>query len=137
MKSFLRNSRGMTLLEIMIVLSIVGALFALLLPRITGSLNKSNVNKTKIAMGQVISALNLYYTDCGKYPAALENLVTADGSCSNWGPEAYVKSMPRDAWGTEFTYSIDGNNFVVKSLGADRREGGDGYNKDITSEDLQ
>lgn len=131
----LRNSRGMTLLEIIIVLGILGSLIAILLQKITGGIDKSKVGQSKIIMGQTINALNMYYTDCGKFPESLENLVTADAACSNWGPEAYLKKLPKDAWGTDLGYSVEGNNFHLKSLGADRREGGDGYAKDILSDD--
>lgn len=132
----LMNSAGMTLVEIMIVLAILGSLIAVLLPQVTDRLDRSKLGETKIAMGQVMNALNMYYTDCGKFPESLEGLTAADSSCSNWGPEAYLKKPPKDSWGTDFAYSVDGSSFVLKSLGKDRREGGDGYNKDISSEDI-
>jgi general secretion pathway protein G len=64
-------------------------------------------------------------------------LITADASCSNWGPEPYTKKLPKDAWQREFQYSAEGAGFVIKSLGADGKEGGDGNSKDISSEDIQ
>ncbi len=134
----LKNSRGMTLLEIMIVLAILGSLMAILLPKIVGQQDKANVKQTKIVIGQLITALNMYYTDCGKYPESLEGLVKADASCTNWGPEAYVKqSQLVDSWGAPFAYSIEGTAFVIKSYGRDKKEGGDGYNKDISSEEAE
>lgn len=136
-KSQIRNSRGMTLIEILIVLAIIGTLMAFLIPNVTSRLDKAKVNESKIAIGQVINALNLYYTDCGKYPSSIEGLSKADPECSNWGPEPYMKKTPKDAWNREFTYSLDGNTYTVKSLGSDGREGGDGYGKDLTNEDIQ
>jgi general secretion pathway protein G len=133
----IKNSRGMTLLEIMIVLAILGSLMAILLPKFLGQGEKAKVKETGIVMGQLMTALNMYYTDCGKYPAALDGLSAADSACTNWGPEPYLKKVPVDPWGTPFQYSVEGNTFVIKSLGADRKEGGDGYNKDISSEDVQ
>lgn len=133
----LRNSRGMTLMEILIVLAIIGTLMAFLIPQVTSRLDKAKVSQSKIAIGQVINALNLYYTDCGKYPSSLEGLAKADPECSNWGPEPYMKNTPKDAWNREFQYSLDGNQYTIKSLGADGREGGDGYGKDLTQDDIQ
>lgn len=131
------NNRGMTLMEILIVLAIIGGLMAVLLPAINKSRNKGNIGTTKITMGQIINALNQFYTDCGKYPESMDGLMTADPSCQNWGPEAYMKVIPKDAWGNSFVYSFEGSSFLLKSYGADRREGGDGVDKDITSEELQ
>ena len=135
MTSNLRNARGMTLVEILIVLAIIGALMAVLLPQVTSRLDRARQQETKISIGQVVNALNLYYTDCGKYPSSLEGLIKADPDCSNWA-EPYLKSMPKDAWKREFSYEIDGNNYIIKSLGSDGREGGDGYAKDVTNEDI-
>jgi general secretion pathway protein G len=132
-----RHQLGMTLIEILIVLSIIGALMAVLIPGVVGKLDKSRVSETKIAMGQLNNALNMYYTDCGKFPKSLEGLTKTDPDCSNWGPEAYIKKAPLDAWKHDFIYEIEGNSYVIKSLGSDGREGGDGYAKDITSEELQ
>lgn len=132
------NNKGMTLVEIMIVLAIIGGLMALLAPRFTGALDKSKVRETKIAMGQVINALNMYYTDCGRFPTSLDSLIKAPAGdeCTNWGPEAYLKKEAKDAWGTNLLYEISGNNFTIKSLGADRRDGGSGFDKDINSDEL-
>ena len=137
MNQNLRNSRGMTLIEILIVLAIIGTLMATLLPMIGNRFDKSKVGQTKIAMGQVINAINLYYTDCGKYPTSLDGLLKADPECSNWGPEPYMKKAPKDAWNREFNYTIEGSNYVLKSLGKDGRDGGDGFDKDITNDSLE
>ena len=133
----LKNSRGMTLVEILIVLAIIGSLIAVLLPGITEKLNKSKVSNTKIAMSQVINALNMYYTDCGHFPKGLEGISKQDPECGNWGPEPYMKKTPKDGWNRDFGYEITGGTFLLKSLGSDGREGGDGLAKDITSEELQ
>lgn len=131
----LRNSRGMTLIEILIVMAIIGTLMAVLLPNLMSRLDKSKVNSTKIAISQMVNALNLYYTDCGKYPSSLDGLAKADADCSNWGPEPYMKKNLKDGWNRDFTYSIEGNAYVIKSFGKDGREGGEGFDKDITQDD--
>ena len=81
-------------------------------------------------------ALDMYYTDCGSYPSGLDGLVSGGGDCENWGPDPYMKKVPRDPWGTDFIYEVDGGSYILISLGQDRREGGDGFGKDISSEDL-
>lgn len=132
-QSTLFNSRGMTLIEILIVLAIIGTLMAFLLPNITGNLEKSRVKQTKIGMSQLINALNLYNTDCNKYPDTLDQLLKPDPEC---GGEAYIKKPIKDAWGKDFIYTKTDGSYTLKSLGKDGRENGDGYNKDITSDDV-
>lgn len=132
----LRNSRGMTLIEILIVMAIIGTLMAVLLPNLMSRLDKSKVNSTKIAISQMVNALNLYYTDCGKYPSSLDGLSKADADCSNWGPEPYMKKLLKDGWNRDFSYSIEGNAYTIKSFGKDGREGGEGFDKDITQDDI-
>lgn len=137
-KSAVRNSRGMTLIEIMIVLAILGSVMALLLPKIVGGQDKAKVKEAQIQMGQIINSMQMYYTDCGRYPKSLEGLTKKD-DCSNWGPEVYYKVKGgeiKDPWGNEYLYELNGAEFTLKSLGRDGAEGGSGYDEDISSDDL-
>lgn len=131
------NQKGFSLFEILIVVGIIAGLMAAILPKIFENQNRSKVGQTKIIMNNLIQALTMYQNDCQRFPGSLDGLVTNDG-CSNWtGP--YIKEIPKDAWGTPFSYSAEegGSNYLLKSMGADKREGGDGINKDISSDDLQ
>lgn len=131
------NKKGMTLIEIMIVLAILGGIMAVLLPRFQGQGDKAKVKEAKIQMGQVINAIAMYYNDCGKNPQSLEGLVDTDANCSNWGPEAYLKkNLLKDPWGNEFLYQLNGAEYELKSLGRDGAEGGSGYDADLSSADL-
>lgn len=137
----IESKKGMTLVEIMIVMGILVALIALLLPKLTGQQAKARINETKIHMGQIINGIAMYNNDCRKNPASLESLIKPDSTCSNWGPEAYIKFNAKDpelkdAWGNPYTYETSGNTFVLKSYGADGKEGGSGADTDISSDDL-
>ncbi|MBX3040351.1 MAG: type II secretion system major pseudopilin GspG [Bdellovibrionaceae bacterium] len=139
--SAVRNKRGMTLIEIMIVLAIIGAISALLIPRFGSAQDKAKVKEAKIHIGQIIQALSFYYSDCGRYPQALTGLTQADSSCSNWGPEPYYKmkgseTSINDPWGNPYVYELQGGQFTLKSLGKDGADGGSGYAADISSEEL-
>nr|BFD59279.1 type II secretion system major pseudopilin GspG [Bdellovibrio sp. CKG001]BFD62656.1 type II secretion system major pseudopilin GspG [Bdellovibrio sp. HM001]BFD67353.1 type II secretion system major pseudopilin GspG [Bdellovibrio sp. HAGR004] len=134
--SLLKNRKGMTLIEIMIVLAIIGGIAALLLPNITGQLDKSKAKEAKIQLTQIVNALSMYYTDCGKYPQSLEGLTKQDPNCSNWGPQPYYTKKLQDPFGHDLVYELDGGEYTLKSLGKDGREGGSGFDKDITLEDL-
>ena len=143
MKDFVRNQRGMTLIEIMIVLVILGSMAGILVVKVSDSLKKSRVQQGKILISEVGKALDQFNTDCGFYPTtdqgiqALISTPVGGKTCSNWGPESYLKKMPKDPWKNELVYSCtDGQHYILKSLGADGKEGGEGFNTDISSEEL-
>lgn len=134
----LRQQAGMTLVEIMIVLAIIGAIVALLTNTVGGALDKSKVREAKIQMGQITQALNMYYTDCGALPKSLEGLAKPDADCKNWGPEAYYKKKLKDPWNNDFIYeATSSGGFNLKSLGKGGKEGGTGYEADILADESE
>jgi general secretion pathway protein G len=137
MKQFMKNNKGMTLLEIMIVLVILGGLIAVLATTVQGSLKKAKMKQAKIQMSEYGKALDMYYTDCNQYPTTEEGmaaLMTAPSTCTNWGPDPYLKKVQKDPWNGDFIYESQGNAYTLKSLGSDHREGGTGDAQDITNE---
>jgi len=130
-----KNKKGFTLVEIMIVLAILGAIFSLLAGRVVGARDKAKVKEAQIQLGQITNALSMFYNDCGKYPATLDGLQKNTGDCSNWGPEAYYKKKLVDPWSNPFAYEISGSEYTLKSLGKDGKEGGTEYGKDISADE--
>ncbi len=133
----LSGQSGMSLIEILIVLAILGGVMAMIAQKIFGQKDKANFQQTKIMLGNVKEKLDLYNTDCGHYPQTLDGLIKQDDGCPNWGPEAYMKKLPLDAWNRPFIYSNSNGEITLKSLGKDGQEGGTGYNKDISLEDVE
>lgn len=136
-KDLVRNEKGMTLLEIMIVLVILGGLIAILATQVQGRLKKAKIRQAQIQIAEYGKSLDMYFTDCNNYPSTEEGLsalVTAPSTCSNWGPDPYIKKVNKDPWGGDFVYELNGNNYVLKSLGSDRREGGTGDAADVSSD---
>jgi general secretion pathway protein G len=105
-----------------------------------GRLKSARIKQAKITMAEVGKALDMYYTDCGAYPSSeqgLGALVQAPGDgCSSWGPDPYIKKVPRDPWNHEYIYESQGGTYVLQSLGRDNREGGTGEDEDLSSENL-
>lgn len=140
-RTMLRNERGMTLIEIMIVIAIIAGLMAVLGTSANSYLQKSRVENAKIQMKEIGKQLEGYNLSCNSYPTTdqgLNALVTNPGpeACPNWGPDPYMKKEPKDPWNKPFLYESDGSTYVIKSLGRDRKEGGEGYDKDLSSEEL-
>ena len=139
-KGILSNQIGMTLIEIMIVIAIIAGLMAVLGTSASKFLKQSKVANAKIAMKELSKQIEAYNLVCNSYPTTdqgLQALLTAPGDgCPNWGPEPYVKKgQLNDPWGKQFGYESDGGKFIIRSYGADKKEGGTGYDKDLSSED--
>ncbi len=126
-----KNNRGFTLLEILIVLGILGTIMAMVLGRINDSRNRAKVKEASLTLNTWSEAVNMYYNDCGTYPPSLDTIVGESAECKRWDPGAYKKLKPRDPWGSDLVYSIDGNAYILKSLGQDKKEGGSGNDSDI------
>jgi general secretion pathway protein G len=135
------NERGMTLIEIMIVLVIIGGLMAVLGTGAVRFLNSSKIDTAKIQIKEISKSLEAYNLTCNSYPTTDEGLKALTASpgetCPNWGPEPYMKKEPKDPWGRPYVYESDGGSFTLMSTGKDRKPGGEGYDKDISSADME
>ena len=132
----IRNAKGMTLLEIMIVMVILGGLIAVLAGQVQGSLKKAKVRQAKIQISEMGKGLDMYFTDCNNYPSTeegLQALMVAPPTCTNWGPDPYLKKLNKDPWSQDMVYESTGNDYELKSLGSDRRDGGAADAADISS----
>lgn len=85
---------------------------------------------SKLAISTTASSLLMYWAECGKYPASLDELTKENKSCPGWTPQEFDKPTP-DGFGKELIYLPTENKFILKSLGADGVEGGVGENADI------
>lgn len=136
------NEKGMTLLEIMIVLVILGGLASILATTVMGRLKKAKMNEARLQIAELGKSIEQFYTDCTFYPSSeqgLQALVEApsgEPTCSGWGPDPYIRKVPKDPWNHEFVYEADRGSYILKSLGKDNREGGSGEDADISSENL-
>jgi len=133
------SQTGMTLIEILVVLVLIGIVMGVLGGNFIGKGEKAKGDAAKIEIGQIGQALDLYKLEIGKYPTTqegLQALITAPSGTDRWnGPYWKNKAIPKDPWGNEYRYTAPGQHgpFDIVSLGADGKEGGDGADKDITS----
>ena len=131
--------RGFTLVEILVVITIIGLIMALVGPRVLNYLSESKVKAAKIQIQSFSSALDLFYLDTGRYPSSAEGLgvlVQPSGGVPAWnGPYLKGGNVPLDPWGKAYVYRSPGEHGIydVVSLGSDGQEGGSGTAADITS----
>ena len=136
-----RAQAGFTLIEIMVVVFILGLLVTLVAPKIIGRTDEARRTKAAADIKGIEEALHLFKLDNGFYPTTsqgLEVLVTGagDGVGNNYNPDGYLPKIPMDPWGNQYVYVSDGQGILVKSYGADGRDGGEGKNADIDSLNL-
>ena len=135
-----RNAvRGMTLIEILVVLVLIGIVMGIVGGNFLGKSEEAKRKAAKIEIGQISQALDLYKLETGRFPTSQEGfqaLITAPTGVNNWnGPYWKKDSVPKDPWNNEYKYMAPGQHgaYDIISLGADGREGGEGPNRDITS----
>ena len=137
MKPRRKAQEGFTLIEIMVVIAIIGLLATLVVQSLRGATDKAKRTKAMADIAELKTALDRYYIDNGSYPTTdqgLTALVTASGQgaqATNYEEGGYIRRIPADPWGNPYVYSSDGNNYTLKSYGADGAEGGTGKNADI------
>ena len=137
-----KAKRGFSLIEIMIVMTLLGLIGTFAAQNFIARQQEGNRKGAKILMQQIRTSLDDYFRTCSSYPTdgqgGLDALVSkpADGSCKDYDPNGYLKKVPKDPWGMNFIYeSQDGRKYILKSLGGDKKEGGEGNDKDISTED--
>ncbi len=130
---------GFTLVEILVVITIIGLIMAIVGPRVLNYLGESKVKAARIQIESFGSALDLYYLDMGRYPSSndgLAALVQRPGNAEEWnGPYLKGAVVPNDPWGHAYVYRspVEHAPYEIVSYGSDGQEGGSGTATDISS----
>ncbi len=130
---------GFTLVEMLVVITIIGLVMGLIGPRVLNYLGEAKVKTAKLQIESFGSSLDLFYLDVGRYPSASEGLsalAQRPGDAPVWnGPYLKNASVPADPWGHAYIYRTPGEKgpYEIVSLGSDGQEGGTGTAADITN----
>ena len=114
---------GFTLIEMLVVITIIGLIMALVGPRVLNYLGEFKVKAAQIQIESFSSALDLFYLDNGRYPSSSEGLpalVQRPGNSSSWnGPYLKTASIPTDPWGRPYIYRSPGSHapYEIASYG--------------------
>jgi general secretion pathway protein G len=133
------GERGFTLVEIMVVITIIALIMAIVGPRVLTYLTESKVKAAKIQIESLGSSLDLFFLDNGRYPSSSEGLkalVVRPPSATFWnGPYLKGDSVPDDPWGRSYVYRFPGQHgaYDIVSYGAGGQEGGSDAAAEITS----
>ena len=136
---------GFTMVELMAMLIIIGLLATLVVTKVASKIDQARVTTTKANLKSLHTAVNQFKMDTTRFPTeeeGLSALIEQPADVENWEPGGYLETteVPKDAWGQEFIYELypeSGKPFVIKSFGADKQEGGEGFDADLLSTDAK
>lgn len=131
------RTAGFTLIEIMVVVVVIGVLAALVIPTFLGKADKAKVAVAQQKIGNIETAINLFYQDYSRFPESIDELIhkPADISDEQWSPPSLKAKHLEDPWGNQYVYQYPGEHgpYDLFSMGADGQEGGEGLNADINN----
>ncbi|PIR18433.1 MAG: type II secretion system protein GspG [Deltaproteobacteria bacterium CG11_big_fil_rev_8_21_14_0_20_49_13] len=117
------GQRGMTLIEILIVITILGLVMTLVGSRVIKQFGKAKIKTTQLAMHQLSQAITEYQLDHNKIPTVGDGL-------SSLEPE-YMETVPNDGFGNPFHYEVPGQNGKPFDIISDGPDGTPGTEDDI------
>ena len=137
------HASGFTMLEVLLVIGLLVALMALVVPNLIGRSEAAKVKTTKLQIHSIEQALEFFRGDMGRYPSTDEGLqslsdknqIQDDELVKKWtSPYLDKKGIPRDSWGSPLNYECPGRHnetrFDLWSNGPEKQEGTD---DDITN----
>ena len=133
-RSLIRSESGMTLIEVIVVLIILVVIISIVGGKIFKSKDIAIQNANKLKMDQVVSAIKLYQLTYSSLPPSLDALVHGSSETGSGFIPMLDDDSITDTYGHKYQYSVQDNGraFILKSLGADGAEGGDGVNFEQT-----
>ncbi len=128
---------GFTLLELLVVLTIIGLLAAVAVPPVMRYLSRAKSDTAEIQVQNLAVAVDLFHLDVGRYPSQQEGLralVERPSGAERWdGPYVTREQSLTDPWGQAYLYRFPGQEgaFDLYTLGADQAAGGEDENRDV------
>lgn len=134
---------GLTLIEIMVVVIVLGLLAGLVAPQILGRVSEARSETARTQLELIRVALDSYYLDNGRYPTTAQGLEalrtepTSDPRPRSWRGPYLRGEVPDDPWGRPYIYRSPGTDnptsFDLETLGADGAPGGEGEDADLSA----
>lgn len=120
---------GFTLIEVMVVITILGILAAVIVPKLTSRPEQARMVKVKQDILIIQNSLDLYKLDNGFYPSTDQGLQALVSKPSippvprDWKSDGYLQEVPIDPWGQAYQYINDNEKPKIFSYGAKGKDG--------------
>lgn len=130
---------GVTLIEMLVVVTIIGLFVAIVGPGLFKRADAAKVTAARSQVESFLTALGQYKLDTGAFPTTEQGLVALrvkPADIEQWAGPYMPKDIPKDPWGHDYIYkfpSEHGDEPEIISYGADGQPGGEGFNADILS----
>ena len=135
-----RKRAGITLIEMLVVVTIIALFAALVGPRLFSNVGKAKRTAAKAQINNFMTALGSYKLDTGTFPTTEQGLnalrVKPSQELTQWAGPYLPAEVPKDPWDRPYLYKFPGDHSDepdLLSLGADGQPGGDGENADVSS----
>ena len=134
-----RGQAGVTLIEMLVVVTIIALFAALVAPKMLGRAEAAKVVAAKAQINNFAAALGTYKLDTSTFPtseAGLAALLVKPANINKWDGPYLQMEVPLDPWGHPYIYKYPGEHGDepdIISYGADGQPGGEGNNADIVS----
>ena len=131
-----RRIRGMTLIELVIVIVLIGTVLAVVGSKIINNKKSAEARITITQLNSLATQIDQFQSDVGTYPDSLDQMLKDPGNVDGWlGPYAKEADF-KDPWHNAIQYRRPGADeapFNLVSLGADGKVGGEGVDKDVVA----
>ncbi len=134
-----RAEAGITLIEMLVVVTIIALFAGLVVPRMLRRTDTARITAARAQINAFMTALGAYKLDTGVYPTTeqgLQALRVQPPGVTQWQGPYLPQEIPVDPWGRPYVYkypSEHGDEPEIISYGADGQPGGEGINADIVS----
>lgn len=134
-----QSQAGVTLIEMLVVVAIIGMFIALVGPNLWKKVDTARVTTARSQINNFQTALGTYKLDTGTFPTTeqgLQALRVKPADLNQWNGPYMPKEIPKDPWGHDYVYrfpSEHGDDPEIVSYGQDGQPGGEGLSADVVS----